>query len=71
MQAVIHDSFKSSTVIAIMHKLEHTMDYDRIGVLQDGRLVEYDTPSALISTPGSLFAQLRQGLVTRHEDGFI
>ena len=62
MQTVIRENFKDSTVISITHKLEK-LDADMIGVLKDGRLVEYDEPSVLLATPGSLFNQIRGSLV--------
>lgn len=61
MQMVIRDSFKDSTVISITHKLEHVTDFDKIGVLQEGCMVEYNSPSALLAMPGSLFRQLYRG----------
>lgn len=34
------------------------MDYDRVLVLDQGRVGEYDTPTALLANPDSMFAAM-------------
>lgn len=55
MQQVIRTHFKDQTIIAIAHKLDTILDYDKIAFLEQGRVVEFDTPTALLSREGSAF----------------
>jgi ABC-type histidine transport system ATPase subunit len=55
MQRVIRTHFRDQTIIAIAHKLDTVLDYDKIVFLEQGRVVEFDTPKALLSSEGSTF----------------
>lgn len=55
MQQVIRTHFRDQTIIAIAHKLDTVLDYDKIAFLEQGRVVEFDTPKALLSSEGSAF----------------
>ena len=56
---VIRDKFKDSTVLTIAHRLSTIMDYDKVLVLNGGRVVEFDKPEVLIRN-GGLFAELAE-----------
>lgn len=43
------------------------MDFDKVAVLEDGQLVEFDSPYALLEAPDSAFGQLYRASHT--EDG--
>ncbi|KAI9597297.1 hypothetical protein BDF19DRAFT_436473 [Syncephalis fuscata] len=58
VQQTIRKEFEHSTIICIAHRLRTVIDYDRILVLDSGRLIEFDTPSALIKKSDSLFRYL-------------
>ncbi|KAL3759959.1 hypothetical protein ACHAWU_000582 [Discostella pseudostelligera] len=55
IQTMIRENFASATVLTIAHRLNTIMDSDRVLVLDDGNVAEFDTPSALISR-GGIFA---------------
>ncbi|KAK4690967.1 hypothetical protein P7C71_g5935, partial [Lecanoromycetidae sp. Uapishka_2] len=46
---------KESTIITIAHRLQTIIDYDKVLVLDKGKLIEYDAPWELISKEGSIF----------------
>ncbi|KAJ5280064.1 hypothetical protein N7478_005436 [Penicillium angulare] len=48
MQRIIRKQFADCTILAVAHRLETIIDFDRIAVIKDGRLVEFDTPQALL-----------------------
>jgi ATP-binding cassette subfamily C (CFTR/MRP) protein 4 len=54
----MNKAFKNSTVITIAHRLNTVINSDRILVLEDGRVKEYDNPKKLLENPNSFFAEL-------------
>ncbi|CAJ0605474.1 unnamed protein product [Cylicocyclus nassatus] len=60
IQATIREQFVKSTVFTIAHRLNTIMDYDRIMVLDHGRIIEFDSPSKLLENPDSAFSKLVQ-----------
>lgn len=60
LQQTIRKRFANKTVLTIAHRLSTILNSDRVLVLQAGRVVELDSPSALRSQPHSLFQQLLQ-----------
>ena len=57
IQEVIRHKFKDSTVLTIAHRLDTIMDYDKVLVLDGGRVMEFEKPDFLIRK-GGLFADL-------------
>ncbi|VDK42673.1 unnamed protein product [Taenia asiatica] len=55
IQHTVRNEFTSSTVLTIAHRLDTIIDYDRIMVLDAGRLIEMGTPKELAGRSGSLF----------------
>lgn len=48
----------SSTIITIAHRLQTIIDYDKVLVLDHGRVIEYDHPWTLVNREGSLFRSM-------------
>ncbi|RCN37904.1 ABC transporter, ATP-binding protein [Ancylostoma caninum] len=55
IQRTIRREFSQSTVLTIAHRLNTIMDYDRIIVLRDGRICEFDSPARLVANRMSEF----------------
>ncbi|CAG0893468.1 unnamed protein product [Cyprideis torosa] len=55
IQETIQKSFGSCTVLTIAHRLNSVLSYSRILVMDNGQAREFDTPSALMENPHSLF----------------
>ncbi|TKR66776.1 hypothetical protein L596_023017 [Steinernema carpocapsae] len=55
IQQTIRKEFAQSTVLTIAHRLNTIMDYDRIMVLEQGKVVEMDSPQNLLANKQSLF----------------
>ena len=52
--------FASSDMTFCLDRLHTVIDFDRVLVLAQGEVLEYDTPSALLAKPDSEFARLCQ-----------
>ena len=53
----IHEDMEESTVLTIAHRIKTIINYDKILVLKEGEIEEFDTPENLIQKKG-LFYQL-------------
>ena len=67
VQETIRTAFKDRTILTIAHRLNTIMDSDRIIVLDNGEVKEFDTPQALMADQSSLFFSLCEeaGFVSR------
>ncbi|KAF8518400.1 multidrug resistance-associated ABC transporter [Hysterangium stoloniferum] len=54
----IRQEFADSTIMTIAHRLRTVVDYNRVMLLDEGRIVEFDTPARLLSDPNSRFYAL-------------
>lgn len=57
IQATIRAKFKAVTVLTVAHRVNTIVDYDRVIVMDEGRVAEFDTVAALLGR-NSLFARL-------------
>ncbi|PBC29188.1 Multidrug resistance-associated protein [Apis cerana cerana] len=66
IQQTIRQEFKDCTILTIAHRLNTILDSDRIIVLDNGRIVEYDSPESLLRNSSSLFSSIAKdaGLAT-------
>ncbi|KAL1413950.1 hypothetical protein MTO96_007887 [Rhipicephalus appendiculatus] len=55
VQASLRDSFSDCTVITIAHRIDSILDYDRVVVMGDGRVLETGGVRELLSNPCSMF----------------
>lgn len=58
MQEIIRVEFRHYTVIAVSHRLEMIMDFDRVVVMDRGEVVEVGNPALLKGEAGSRFGEL-------------
>lgn len=55
IQKTIREKFASSTILTIAHRIQTIMDSDRILVLQDGIIEEFDEPYKLLKNINGVF----------------
>ena len=58
IQEIVREILKDCTVITIAHRLSTVLESDRIMILDQGRIVDYGSPQALLSKQDSLLKQL-------------
>ncbi|XP_050541854.1 multidrug resistance-associated protein 1 isoform X1 [Daktulosphaira vitifoliae] len=55
IQTTIRTEFKDCTVLTIAHRLNTIMDSDKVIVLDNGQMIEYDSPNNLLQDKSSVF----------------
>ena len=55
IQDTIRREFAESTVLTIAHRLNTIMDSNRVMVLDQGNIAEFDTPDSLLANKESIF----------------
>lgn len=58
MQEIIRAEFREYTVVAVSHRLDMIMDFDRVVVMDMGEVVEIGNPLALAKEEGTRFGDL-------------
>ncbi len=58
MQQVIRSVFRGYTVVAVAHRLDTVLEYDRVLVMDGGSVVEEGNPRVLLAEEGSRFGEL-------------
>ncbi|KAF9219896.1 P-loop containing nucleoside triphosphate hydrolase protein [Gyrodon lividus] len=69
IQATIREEFKGSLLLTVAHRLRTVIDYDRLIVLNEGKVAEFDTPLNLIRKEHGIFRTmcLQSGMFTELE----
>ena len=65
MEGIIESDFRHCTVLAVMHRLEHVVRYDKVALLDSGKLKEYGMPRDLIAADGEFAGLYRASLERR------
>ena len=60
IQKTFRKEFSDCTIITIAHRLHTIIDYDKVLVLHEGRIVEYDSPETLMKDRSTLFYSMLQ-----------
>ena len=55
---IIYKYKKESTIITISHRVKNLKNYDKIFVLDEGKIIENDSPNNLLNNKGSMFSEL-------------
>ena len=58
IQKILNDTFKDCTIITIAHRIKTILNYDKILVLENGKIVEFDSPKILLGNKESNFYKL-------------
>ncbi len=58
IQKSFQNFLKHSTTLTIAHRINTIISYDKILVLEKGKIVEYDTPKNLLANKNTFFYKL-------------
>ena len=58
IQKTIKQEFQNVKVLCIAHRINTIFDYDKILVMDNGRVAEFDSPKSLASNKSTLFYSL-------------
>ncbi|KAL2812693.1 P-loop containing nucleoside triphosphate hydrolase protein [Aspergillus granulosus] len=67
MQRIIREKFSSHTILAVAHKLDTILDYDKVVVLDAGQVIECEDPYTLL-TRDSAFSKLYANSLASEEE---
>ncbi|KAJ3135967.1 hypothetical protein HK100_002155 [Physocladia obscura] len=68
IQRTLRENMKDATILTIAHRLNTVMDCDRIIVLDSGKVVQFDTPRALLLQEGGAFHGMVRETGAANED---
>jgi len=55
IQRTIREELQGTIVLTIAHRLNTVLDYDRVLVMGEGKVIEFDTPATLLKKQGGVF----------------
>ncbi|PYI12596.1 hypothetical protein BO78DRAFT_392440 [Aspergillus sclerotiicarbonarius CBS 121057] len=68
MQRTIREKFSTHTILTVAHKLDTILDYDKVVVLDAGRIVECGNPHTLLTSDKSHFNKLYASLMMDEQE---
>jgi len=57
-QQTLRKEFNNCTMLVIAHRINTIMDSDRVMVMDNGKIIEFDKPSVLLGNRNSVFSSL-------------
>ncbi|KAF2846111.1 ABC multidrug transporter-like protein [Plenodomus tracheiphilus IPT5] len=69
VQRLLRSTFSHHTLIAVAHKLDTILDFDKVVVMNSGQMVEYGRPHQLLERRGSWFKRLYEDAGMQEEFG--
>ncbi|XP_022093741.1 multidrug resistance-associated protein 5-like [Acanthaster planci] len=60
IQTTIREAFSECTMLTIAHRLNTILDSDRVLVMDDGEIAEFDKPASLLANPNSKFFKMME-----------
>merc|ERR1711935_417133 len=68
IQGTLKNSFNDCTVLAVAHRIETIDDYDKILVLDQGKIAEFDTPENLKANDEGIYRSMYDAAVGAKKD---
>lgn len=69
IQQMIRENFSEATILTIAHRINTIMDNDRILVLDQGHVTEFNTPEELLKKEDGIFKSMVDKWNQKHSDG--
>lgn len=60
LQEAVAKSFHDATILAVAHRLDTIIEYSKILVLGNGRVLEYGSPRELVSRRGEFYSMIQE-----------
>ena len=60
IQNTIREVFSNNTILTIAHRIDTILDYDKILIMDQGNVLEYDTVDNLLNDKDSKFSEIVQ-----------